>query len=168
MSGASACLVCLKKKQSNPREHYPQAGYLRTLASWLWGLPSLSSGSYLHLYWSAHRLTSAPTGWGKPLTIHRFDLSSSCGRLFLRHSHAAALFNTLYFPPELLHRCAAVYRGLRVGATKGGRVQGFIGEHPVDSSAARNGFSEERATFEWDWLTLISTVLELALCITLN
>lgn len=89
-----------------------------------------------------HRADPAP-----PLTIHRFDLSGGSGRLLLLSPYAA-LFDTRDFLPELLHRCAAVDRGLRVGATKGGGMEGFIGEHPVDSPAARNGFSVERATFE--------------------
>lgn len=77
------------------------------------------------------------------LTIHRLGLGG--GRLLLLCPHAA-LFDAPDFRPELLHRRAAVDRGLGVGATEGRRMQGLIGEHPVNSSAARNGFSGERKT----------------------
>ena len=65
------------------------------------------------------------------------------GRRLLLLSPQAGLPDAFYFPPEILHG-GAVYGGLRVGAAERRGLKGLIGEHPVDSSAARDGLSEER------------------------
>lgn len=91
----------------------------------------------------AHRPSAA-------LTVHGLDLS---GWLLLLPPHAA-LSNALDFPPEVLHG-HAVYGGLWGGAAECRRVEGFIGQHPVNPSATRNWFSGGKNNIhEWKSVSL--------------